>query len=104
MIVAILVLIVPLITFKIYFSTGINETTIQIIDKIRNDKKLEYIYRTTVSLVVLVLLSLNSKYCYKVAKNKNKNPWQWAKYGFLFNIWATIYLLFFIEDNDSKSA
>ncbi len=97
---AILVLIVPLITFKVYFSTNLPEITNQFVEKIKNDKEYENIYRTTVSLIIFVLLSLNSAYCYKVAKRKNKNPWQWAKYGLFFNIWATMYLLFFTEDNN----
>lgn len=101
---AILVPILLYVMFKVYFLTGLHEINMQIVDSIRRDEKLESHYRIFVSLFILVILSLNSLLCFQVAKKKNRDPWKWAKYGFIYNIWATIYLLLSSKDNDPASA
>ena len=88
------------ILFKIVFLTGFDHSIREFVDIIKADKNSALKYRIAMSTVVMIFLSLNSYICFKLAKKKGKDPWKWARKGFLYSVYAIAYLLFF---SDSKN-
>ena len=101
---AILCSILAFLSFEIFNTTNFYEYIKTIAVKANNDENYEYNLRIILGGIGLIFPILSSVVCFKVAKRKNLEPLKWAKYGFMFNIFAVLYLLFFTQTNINKNA
>ena len=101
--VVILVPVVLLAMHKIYISTDLHEIYREMYERVKTDQDYARNYKIIVGILSVISLSVNSVICFKIAKKKNKDPQKWARYGLLFNIWAILYLLFFVDNDDTTN-
>lgn len=90
--------------FEISKMTNLHQNIKVIAETANNDKKYELNLRIILSIIAILFSVLSSLACFKIAKKRNIEALKWAKYGFFFNIWALIYLVFFSEEKNSKNA
>jgi hypothetical protein len=95
---AILTPILAFVILKLFFVTGIHDLSMGLFERMRTNQDLEIKFRIIFTILIVSMASLCSCSCFKIAAKKKLDPWRWAKYGFFFNIWAIVYLVFFFED------
>lgn len=100
----VLCVILAFLCFEISIMTNLHQNIKVITETANNDKNYEINLRIFLSIIAILFSVLSSLACFKIAKKRNIDSLKWAKYGFFFNIWALIYLLFFSEEKESKNA
>lgn len=87
--------------FQSFFGEYLTKNLFLLSQRIEDSPEFKLKFKFIMGIIYVVCGIVFSRIGFILGKRKGLDPWKWAKYCFLFNLWAIFYLVL-LEDKNVK--